>query len=1167
VQDVLPPLPKRYRPVRLIGDGATGHVYLARDLELGTDVAVKVVRKNLALHRRFRARFTREVALSAQIAHRNLVPVHDFGVLEDGRPFAALAYANHGNLRNLLRQSMDLLTFFDLIEQTCLALAALHSRHLVHQDLKPANILLHSGLEGRMRVWVADLGVADDISELARDARRVGGTPTYMAPEQLQGTPQEVGPWTDLYALGIILYEALCGVRPHDGEGRKQLMEARMLPPPPLAPAPGVEVPEAIHELVMNLLDPEPRQRYDRAADVRRVLSRARQELETSLRLLGRDSEAVDETTESLPTIPVAQALLAERQRVGVGMGLRWNRVPPEALPPRPPTPTGRGGLARASLSLFALRDVPFIAREVPSGVIWQAAREVATLRQPRVVLVVGERGAGKTRLVETLARRLDEGGWMETVRLRYHLPPGIEDGYRGAVRDLLAPWNERSRLDLQGRLARWLARDRDLGLTQVLSESGHLARWCGYLLEGETAPDAALGLTFLYRHLEARAWRGGSCLVLEDVENCEAPGDGLAIAEALLNRSVGERPVLVLATVSAEALKRDDSLRRRVAALQELGAVRLGLTRLTRDETRRMLSEALLLEPRLSAELARRYSGQPLHLSILLRDWAARKHLVPGPGMRFELRPEVELDTLCGDDLESLCRTRLDGAVQSCSDPVAAAEALAVVSLAGEAPPVAVVRKVAETGLDEVLATGILRLEGALVRFDHRDLQRVARRLALSLPDAADLHQRLAEAWLLLGEETGLDVQLAVGVHTLRAGEASKAIKPLRGAVTSLLDQGRARPAVRAAELTMAAADLASGDRPRSPTSTAARRLKVMALLEAEDHREAEELAQSVIDRGGLDRLSEARFELLLGRAQLGLGDPDEARIHIYRAEAGFEALRDNDGRARVAYARGMLARSENDVEMAIRYYEKAHQLTPKETRRGIQVLGGLVAVYLLQERLEEAHARVEELIWAAQATGDTRNIAQANYMSGMVVLTQGEYAKAAKVFDVARALAATSGDARMQLNCLNNLGESARFEGRTDEARELYTKYVQLARARNLVELEAVGELNLALLALTARNYAGADDRARRAAEVLEDRRRHWVWVYVAAIRAACAARRGDREAFRRWWDIARGRGIAQVRSEDLRLALRVMREASAKLGWTQVVAEIDRVARHAR
>jgi len=1161
-QVALPALPPRYRAIEHLGDGATGHVYLAQDIELGADVAVKVVRRNLALHARFRARFAREVALLAQVVHRHVVPVHDHGTLSDGRPFVALAHADQGNLRDLLAEGVELQTLLLLLEQVCLALATLHARGLVHQDLKPANVLLHTTASGDREAWIADLGVTDDVSELAKDARRVGGTPSYMAPEQLEGRPQEVGPWTDLYAVGIMLYEALSGTRPHKGEGRKELLRARQEPPPRLEPRPGLHLPDNLLEMARNLLDAEPRQRYDRAADVRRVLRAARVEL-ASGRRRGVASRSSLTATETHSTIPVAQEVAEQSSRPGVGLSLRWNQVPPDAMSVEPPTEAGHGAPARASLPLFALRDIPLIARERARKVLWQAAREVIALQKPRVVLVVGESGAGKTRLIDSIARPLEEGGFMEVARLRYHYPPGIDDGYIGAVRNLLAPWND-SRLDLQGRLTRWLARDRGTALTAVLQDAGTLARWCGYLLQNERRPNSALGLTFLYQHLQARSWRGGTCLVLEDAHHAEAEGDSLAIAEALLEGAVGTIPVLVMASLSRDAVANDPVLRHRVEELQEAGALRIGVPRLTVAQTRQLMAESLLLEPRLAEDLAQLLEGAPLLAGILLREWAARGVLVPMPGMRFELAPGLQLEDVFPGDVEELYHRRLDSAVASCADPKAAEHAMAAMAIAGEAPPTSIIRDVNATGLDALLATGLVKEEGGQLRFEHGELRRTARRLALELPQAPEIHDQLATAWEKLGERTGMAVDLPLGLHRLRAGKSREAIAPLGRAVRGMLDQGRARAAARAADLAIAAADTAAAGGARSDVEhrQEARRLKALALLEADKPDGAQTVAREALTLRGGHPLMEARLSSVLAQACLAQGNTERARVLLEEARRSFHRYQDTDGLAEVAYAQALLATQLNDTKGAERAYKEVLELRPREHRQAVLAMGGLVSLYLLMGRQEEAQPVVEDLGWAARASGDTRNVAQAHYTAGMLMLERRDLQAARESFQTARGIAATSGDYRMQLNCLNNLGEVCRFEDEPLEARELYSRYTRMARVRAYPVLQAVGHLNLSLLDLGARNIAEADRHAAAAAEALTGQPRHWIWVYIGLVRAACAAERGQQDKAARWWDLANRGGLSELRSPDLWIPLMVLNSAAHKQGWP----ELERAARQA-
>ena len=192
----LPILPQRYQAKALLGEGGAGVVVLAQDLELRRQVAIKVVHATLARHARFRARFAREVTLSARVVHPHLVPVFDQGTLEDGRPYVVLAFANQGSFEKLLAEAPPLHEALRVVDQVLDALASLHARSLLHQDLKPANVLLHAEGDEPMSAWVADLGVAGDRTEIAMDRRGISGTPTWMAPEQLAGQAQELGPWT-----------------------------------------------------------------------------------------------------------------------------------------------------------------------------------------------------------------------------------------------------------------------------------------------------------------------------------------------------------------------------------------------------------------------------------------------------------------------------------------------------------------------------------------------------------------------------------------------------------------------------------------------------------------------------------------------------------------------------------------------------------------------------------------------------------------------------------------------------------------------------------------------------------------------------------------------------------------------------------------------------------
>ena len=197
----------RYRIVGLLGRGGMGEVYRAEDLKLGQAVALKFLPKEVT-HRADRlARFHQEVRLARQVSHPNVCRVHDIGEA-GGQHFLSMEYIDGEDLASLLRRIGRLPSdkALELARQLCAGLAAAHDRKVLHRDLKPANVLI----DGRGRAHLADFGLAD-LTDQRRDAPEIAGTPGYMAPEQLEG--REVTTRTDVYALGLVLYEMFTGKR------------------------------------------------------------------------------------------------------------------------------------------------------------------------------------------------------------------------------------------------------------------------------------------------------------------------------------------------------------------------------------------------------------------------------------------------------------------------------------------------------------------------------------------------------------------------------------------------------------------------------------------------------------------------------------------------------------------------------------------------------------------------------------------------------------------------------------------------------------------------------------------------------------------------------------------------------------------------------------------
>lgn len=1145
----LAPLTDRYLPVRLVGEGATGAVYEVEDRHQGGRVALKAIRANLAVHARFRARFAHEVALSARVSHPRIVPVLDHGALSDGRPFVVLALADQGSLDDRLKTGLPLREALRLVDQALDALAYLHARGYLHQDLKPGNLLLHAD-GARSSLWVADLGVADSLASLAIDRRGISGTPVWMAPEQLGARSQELGPWTDLYAVGLVLLAMLGGLPPEELEARNpgELLSRRNHLQVRLRP----ELPPALGEVLRNLLDPEPRQRYDRAADVRRALRDAVGGLSPELRVseLPRQTVPASRTTFPDEILPEGQApIIAPRARDRVS--IRWNRVPPDPMPaPVPPEPPPDPRV-RTSLGLLGLRELPMVGRQEQRQRLWSLATAVARSSAPQVALVIGAAGAGKTRLVESVSEALDQHGYMEVVTLRYHLPPGDFDGYRGAVRELLAPWNE-TRSQTEERLVRWLAREWQQSSAAVAGEAASLTRWCGSLREGEAPVHAAAGLSYLYRTLDARAWRSGAALVLDDAHLAQAAGDGLAICEALLRRTVGQRPVFAMATLSAEALASNPALAAQVDDLVALGAVRIDVPPLPTDEVRYLLADACRLEPGLAAAIAPRCFGSPSFAVLLLRDLATRGALSLQPDATFGLPPRRSGAEIVPGDIEGLAERRMDGALSAATDPDAAEEALMVLALAGQEPPTLVVRAACPPGgLDALLATGLVRQRGWQLVFEHTEVQRAAWRLAERSPATPELHRRLAEAWAGLARRTGTDVDLPLGLHRLHADQPTEALGPLLRAARKALFEGRPAAALDAAHFAAVAADRLDGSYERYE----ARCLQTEALLELERTDDAITLITQTRKLPRLADRDNAHLQVLLARAAIHKGSLEQAWKLLEMAEACYTLLRDRPGQAETAQGFGRLYRLRGEQDEAVRRYQQVMDLRPGDLRAEVEARKEIIECCIALGQAGGLETEVQRMNLAAQRSGDTRCIASATYAAGLLRLHHGQLNEAEAHLRTARALAATLGADVLDLLCQQRLG--ALLVARQDDAGALavFDAAARFAEDRGWGDSAAVTHLQMALIALRHSAEHRVIQETDRANHLLQAWPQHWAWALVGVLRALAAARAGDVAATAAWWQVAWERLSGRLATAEFGLALQLLAGIAHRRGWTRI------------
>lgn len=258
----------KYRIVRLLGAGGMGSVYEAKHTFLGRRVALKFLHPNLALNAEMVARFQSEAKAAGGLESENLVAVTDFGTTADGACFLVMEYLDGEDLAHLLERvgPLSVVRAVRLVMQACRGVGVAHRADIVHRDLKPQNLFVLQRGDGSDLVKVLDFGIAKlrRAAEKADFSTMTGaamGTPNYMAPEQARSAA-DVDQRADVYALGVILYEALSANVPHPGESYNQIIVHVLTQPPIRLDSVRGGLPSRLHEIVHRAIATEPSARF-----------------------------------------------------------------------------------------------------------------------------------------------------------------------------------------------------------------------------------------------------------------------------------------------------------------------------------------------------------------------------------------------------------------------------------------------------------------------------------------------------------------------------------------------------------------------------------------------------------------------------------------------------------------------------------------------------------------------------------------------------------------------------------------------------------------------------------------------------------------------------------------------------------------------------------------
>jgi hypothetical protein len=331
---------ERYRIEARLGEGGMGTVYRAHHTGLDCPVALKLLHPALTSDPVIARRFDREALALSKLDHPNCLRVLDAGTSPAGAKYIVMPLLAGQELRAMLDGPLPLARAVDLTVQILRGLEHAHRRGMIHRDLKPENVLVVTDDEGREQAKLVDFGIVKMLVEDAgvEPLTRVGlvfGTPRYMSPEQVSGG--KITERTDLYAVGIILYEMLAGIAPFDADDAGMLMRMQILGDVPPLPD---TVPPPLAEVVQRLLEKSPSDRYATAREVREALESAMLATPGRTVVASTGTDPLGATIGAAAGLGSAPTMARTPEPIGTAPTMARSPEPPVSAPARAPVPS-----------------------------------------------------------------------------------------------------------------------------------------------------------------------------------------------------------------------------------------------------------------------------------------------------------------------------------------------------------------------------------------------------------------------------------------------------------------------------------------------------------------------------------------------------------------------------------------------------------------------------------------------------------------------------------------------------------------------------------------------------------------------------------------------------------------------------------------------------------
>ena len=780
-----------YELIALIGEGGMGRVYRAVHHPSGRTVAVKMLRAEARDDPARRRLLLDEATAAARLKHPNIVALLDVGRDPHGSPYLVMELVDGFDLSTWVRSWPGWNVVARGLADILSGLAEAHAAGIVHRDLKPENFLIDR-VTGQLKI--VDFGIARVVDPLLGDARRTGiaGTPVYMAPEQFVAV-ERIGPWTDLYALGVIIHELLAGTPPFAYEPGASVAAKLYSDPPPLRARDGLELPPELVRLFQGMIAREPRERPRFAAEVRgRIAEVAEQVVDC----------VVDRERAALHSAPTyLRDRDAER---GTLEGPRPSFPNPA---PHPPSVTPASDAEPAGARTPTLIELPFeleaagdtapgralrrvheptlVARAQERATILSQALAVRSSGGPRLLAFIGPPGIGKSRVARWGFAEVERSGAMEPIAAGYDVSETeLAGGLRRALRRAVGLPPNLPTGDQVPEEWRWLAD----ASGRLPFDAGVLHGWLSedVLYAGPVEPvvDALVGAVGamarvrpVYLWLDDVGWaRDGAMELLERLlETPNAP----VLAVVTLREGTAQHPRL-----AARFAKLFGGPLATVRHLQPLDAA----------ARRELLRGLAAMAPDVVERLATLVDdGTPLALVQLVNGLSDAGKLVPGPdGLRPADGRTIE-QLVARHPLSQLTRERVREIVDGFGPDAPRAEGvLARAALLGVEFEEGALRAAAgvdepwvDPVLDRVLLHGLVRAEGnGRYRFDHRVVQEHLLSRIQNLIDRDTVLRETADGLFGFYGRVRPDVAVRAGMLLRRAGERDRAYDTIFHAV-----------------------------------------------------------------------------------------------------------------------------------------------------------------------------------------------------------------------------------------------------------------------------------------------------------------------------------------------------------------------------------------------